>query len=88
MGAKKDDQPVPEAPETIDFEKAYARLETIVETLDEGQLPLDQLLKTFEEGIELARACGKRLDDVERRVQILIADSEGEEHLEDFDPDA
>jgi exodeoxyribonuclease VII small subunit len=59
------------------FEAALARLEEIVQELEKGDLPLEQSLKLFEEGIKLSRICNKRLEDAERRVEILLKDKAG-----------
>ncbi len=59
------------------FEDALARLEEIVKELETGELPLDLSLKLFEEGIKLSRICNKRLEDAERRVEVLIRDKAG-----------
>jgi exodeoxyribonuclease VII small subunit len=59
------------------FEAALARLEEIVKELESGDLPLEQSLKLFEEGIKLSRICNKRLEDAERRVEILLKDKAG-----------
>ena len=59
------------------FEAALARLEEIVQELEKGDLPLEQSLKLFEEGIKLSRICTKRLEDAERRVEILLKDKAG-----------
>jgi exodeoxyribonuclease VII small subunit len=59
------------------FEDALARLEEIVKELESGDLPLEQSLKMFEEGIKLSRICNKRLEDAERRVEILLKDKAG-----------
>ena len=59
------------------FETALARLEEIVQELEKGDLPLEQSLKFFEEGIKLSRICNKRLEDVERKVEILLKDKSG-----------
>ncbi len=59
------------------FEDALARLEEIVKELETGELPLDLSLKLFEEGIKLSRICNKRLEDAERRVEVLIKDKAG-----------
>ncbi len=73
--------------ETVEkFEVALERLEKIVEQLEEGELPLDESLALFEEGIKLTRICGKRLDEAEKKIQMLIKDEKGLK-LEDFDPD-
>ena len=59
------------------FEPALARLEEIVAELEKGDLPLEHSLKLFEEGIKLSRICNKRLEDAERRVEILLTDATG-----------
>lgn len=61
-----------------DFEKALAELESLVENLERGELPLEQTLKQFERGIELTRSCQKALQAAEQRVEILLAGSETE----------
>lgn len=66
---------------TLKFEDAMARLETIVLELEKGDLPLDESLKIFEEGIRLSKSCLKMLDETERKVEILIQDKEGKKHL-------
>ncbi len=59
------------------FEAALARLEEIVKKLEKGDMPLEQSLKLFEEGVKLARTCNKRLDEAERKVEILLKDKNG-----------
>lgn len=59
------------------FEAALERLEEIVKQLEQGDLPLEQSLKLFEEGIRLSRICNRRLEDAERRVEILLKDEAG-----------
>ncbi len=59
------------------FEAALERLEEIVKELEAGDLPLEQSLKLFEEGIKLSRLCNKRLEDAERRVEVLLKDNAG-----------
>jgi exodeoxyribonuclease VII small subunit len=56
---------------TRDFESALAELERIVKTLEEGDLPLERSLELFERGVELSRFCHARLEDAERRIEIL-----------------
>ena len=63
-----------------DLEKSLAELETIVATLEEGDIPLEQALKQFEKGIKLSRDCQTALQSAEQRVQVLMNDD-----LEDFD---
>jgi len=59
------------------FEDALARLEEIVHTLEAGNLPLEESLKAFEEGIALARHCAKYLEEAERRIELLTKDESG-----------
>jgi exodeoxyribonuclease VII small subunit len=54
-----------------DFESAMAELEQIVRTLEQGDLPLEQSLGLFERGVTLSRFCHERLEDAERRIQVL-----------------
>lgn len=54
-----------------DFEGAIAELETIVKKLEEGELPLEQSLALYERGVQLSRFCHARLEDAERRIEIL-----------------
>ncbi len=56
------------------FESALERLEGIVRKLESGELPLDDSLAAFEEGVRLSTFCHKRLDEVEKKVQLLLAD--------------
>ena len=59
-----------------DFESAIAELETIVKTLEEGDLALEKSLALFERGVQLSRFCHSKLEEAERRVEIL--DERGE----------
>ena len=54
-----------------DFESAIAELETIVKTLEEGDLALEKSLALFERGVQLSRFCHAKLEEAERRVEIL-----------------
>jgi exodeoxyribonuclease VII small subunit len=60
-------------PETSikDFEAAIAELETIVKKLEEGELPLEQSLTLYERGVQLSRFCHARLEEAERRIEVL-----------------
>jgi exodeoxyribonuclease VII small subunit len=64
-------------PGEIDFEAALRELEQIVEQLEAGDLPLERSLALFEQGVRLSRDCQKRLDEAERRVEILLKDEGG-----------
>lgn len=59
------------------FETSLAELEKIVGKLESGDLPLEQSLELFEKGIKLSRECRERLAKAERRIEILIKDSNG-----------
>ena len=59
------------------FEEAMGRLEEIVESLDKGDLPLDESLKIFEEGMTLVNYCSKKLEEAEQKVTILIKEAGG-----------
>ena len=61
----------PMDPTIKDFESAIAELETIVKTLEEGDLALEKSLALFERGVELSRFCHTRLEAAERRIEIL-----------------
>jgi exodeoxyribonuclease VII small subunit len=59
-----------------DFEAAIAELETIVKKLEEGDLPLEKSLELYERGVQLSRFCHARLEEAERRIEVL--DERGE----------
>jgi exodeoxyribonuclease VII small subunit len=54
-----------------DYEAAVAELDTIVKKLEEGDLPLENSLQLYERGVHLARYCHARLEEAERRIEIL-----------------
>ena len=58
-------------PSIKDFEAAIAELEAIVKKLEEGDLALEQSLALYERGVQLSRFCHARLEDAERRIEIL-----------------
>ena len=62
-----------------DFEQSLAELEAVVERLEHGELPLEDALKQFERGIELARSCQTSLKAAEQRVEILLKKSTDED---------
>ena len=59
------------------FEEALQKLEAIVAKMEEGDLPLEEALKAFEEGVKLAKFCTGKLDEAERKVEKLIRDQAG-----------
>ncbi|MDJ0890522.1 MAG: exodeoxyribonuclease VII small subunit [Gammaproteobacteria bacterium] len=62
---------MPRKTSTIDFEKALRELETLVESMEQGDLSLEDSLKAFERGVELTRTCQKSLDEAEQKVELL-----------------
>jgi exodeoxyribonuclease VII small subunit len=60
------------------FEEALQKLEAIVAQMEEGDLPLEEALKAFEEGVKLAGFCTTKLDEAERKVEKLIRDQAGQ----------
>ncbi len=72
---------------TVKFEQAIARLEAIVSELERGDLPLEQSLRIFEEGIRLSKSCLKVLEDAEKKVEVLVQDKNGKKRIHAFSPD-
>jgi exodeoxyribonuclease VII small subunit len=72
------------------FEDALHGLEELVHKMESGELSLEESLKAFEEGIRLSRLCAKKLDEAERRVEVLLRDGEDlvERPLTGTDPEA
>ena len=62
------------AEEEIPFEEILSRLQGVVGQLERGDLPLEKSLAVFEEGVKLSRLGTQRLDDAERRVELLLAE--------------
>ena len=59
------------------FEASLEELEQIVRQLEAGDLSLDRSLELFEQGVRLSRECQKRLDEAERKVEILLRGNDG-----------
>lgn len=66
------------------FEKAMEQLEQVVADLEAGDIPLDKALQKFEEGMALSKYCADRLDETEKKVSLLLADSQGQLEAHDF----
>jgi exodeoxyribonuclease VII small subunit len=71
-------------PEQPDFEASLKELETLVETMDKGDLSLEDSLSHFERGVQLSRTCQQALKDAEQKVDILMKKS-GQDELAPFD---
>lgn len=72
-------------PRANEFEKAFQQLEKIVQRLESENLPLDESLQLFEEGISLSRFCHQRLEEVEKKIETILADAKGQPVTEPFD---
>jgi exodeoxyribonuclease VII small subunit len=68
-----------------DFEKAFQQLEKIVQRLESEELPLDESLQLFEEGIRLSRFCNQKLEEVEKKIELILADAKGQPVTEPFE---
>jgi exodeoxyribonuclease VII small subunit len=68
------------------FEEALKRLEKIVEQMERGDLPLEDSIKLFEEGMHLSAECKEHLEKAEGKVQILIKQRDGSMKTEPFPP--
>lgn len=60
----------------LSFEEALARLTELVEKLESGQMPLEESVAAFEQGVKLSRRCETLLDQAEQRLQVLNSDSD------------
>ncbi len=69
------------------FEQSMKQLEKIVRELEDGDLPLEKALKKFEEGMKLTRFCSAKLDETEKKVSILLKDTDGQMVAEPFRPE-
>ncbi len=58
--------------QTIDFEQSLNRLETLVSKMESGSLPLEEMIKHFEEGSSLVTLCSKKLNEVEQKIEKLV----------------
>ncbi len=86
-------KPSPPAPEgasgaTQAYDALVARLERVVGELEAGNLSLEQSIEKFAEGVRLAREAQRKLDEAERRVEMLVRSADGEPQAVAFDPEA
>jgi len=68
------------------FEESMERLESIVEEMEHGRLPLESLISRFDEGTRLTKICSERLDEAQRRIEIIMKNAEGRPAAAAFDP--
>ena len=59
------------------FEEALAKLEQITKKLEEGDLPLEDSLKYFDEGVKLAELCNSKLNEAQKKIEILLKKNDG-----------
>ena len=64
------------------FESSLKELETIVKQLEDGDMALEESLKLFEKGVRLSRECRERLNNAERRIEVLMKEADGSISLE------
>ena len=72
------------AVELLSIEEAMERLETLVREMETGQLPLEKLISSYEEGVKLASLCQEKLDAAAKKIQIIAKNASGQTRLEDF----
>ena len=70
----------------LNFEGAMDRLEKIVEQMESGKLPLDDLIVHYEEGMNLVKICQERLANAEQKIEIIARNSAGKAIVKDFEP--
>jgi exodeoxyribonuclease VII small subunit len=76
-------------PQELSFEDAMSRLDEIVGAMETDRMPLEEMIRSYEEGIGLLKNCRQRLDGARRRVEIISADLEsGKASTSAFDADA
>jgi exodeoxyribonuclease VII small subunit len=68
------------------FESSLEELERIVRQLEQGDLTLEKSLELFEQGVSLSRDCQERLNQAERRIEILMRDNQGRPSVRPFEP--
>ena len=61
----------------LSFEKSLERLESIVEEMESGQLSLENAMKKFEEGVKLSQLCTQKLNETEKKITLLMEQSDG-----------
>jgi exodeoxyribonuclease VII small subunit len=68
------------------FEEALKKLQDLVEKLEKGDLPLEEAMECFSEGIRTAQLCHKKLEEAETKVRMLLRDQQGEWKSAPFEP--
>ncbi len=69
------------------FEKSLQRLEEIVQKMEDGNLALEESLQLYEQGVSLTRLCSQRLDEAEKKIEVLTRDEQGGIKVKPEEPD-
>jgi exodeoxyribonuclease VII small subunit len=73
-----------DAVEVLSIEQAMERLEALVREMEAGQLPLEKLIASYEEGVKLASVCQEKLDAAAKKIQIIAKNASGQTRLDEF----
>ena len=68
------------------FENAMERLEEVVEQMENSKLPLEELIRAYEEGTRLIKVCSERLSAAEQRIEIITRDAAGQTAVAEYPP--
>jgi exodeoxyribonuclease VII small subunit len=74
--------------EPASFEDALKELESIVKKMESGEAKLEEALGLFERGVKLSRFCSKKLEEAEKKVEMLVKDSRGQYQPTPFEPES
>ena len=77
-----------EPPQEHTFESALERLESLVADMEGDRMPLEQLIVAYEEGTKLVKVCQQKLNEAEKKLEIIQRRSAGDPELKEFDPAA
>jgi exodeoxyribonuclease VII small subunit len=70
----------------VSFEMALKELETIVKQMESGEAKLEESLQLFERGVKLSRYCSQKLEEAEKKIELLVKDARGEYKATPFEP--
>ena len=87
MDVSNEDEAKPSGKQ-LNFEAAMDRLEAIVEQMESGKMPLEELIVRYEEGMKLVKVCQQRLAAAEQRIEIITRNSAGKAIVKEFEPAA
>jgi len=73
--------------EPVSFEIALKELEGIVKQLETGEAKLEEALELFERGVKLTKYCSQKLDEAEKKIEMLVRDSQGQYKAVPFEPE-